>query len=105
MKRKFLKLAFIGLCLTSLNTFAQVTSTLKLDLETALRIAHDNNPTIKVAELEIQRVDYSRKEAIGALIPNLNAAGQYTDNVMKQVMFMPESFAALSCNFSAYGRI
>lgn len=95
MKRKFLKLAFIGLCLTSLNTFAQVTSTLKLDLETALRIAHDNNPTIKVAELEIQRVDYSRKEAIGALIPNLNAAGQYTDNVMKQVMFMPESFAAL----------
>lgn len=95
MKRKFLKLAFIGLCLTSFNTFAQVTSPLELDLETALRIAHDNNPTIKVAELEIQRVDYSRKEAIGGLLPNLNAVGQYTDNVMKQVMFMPESFAAL----------
>lgn len=95
MKRKFLKLAFIGLCLTSINTFAQVTSSLELDLETALRIAHDNNPTIKVAELEIQRVDYSRKEAIGSLLPNLNAVGQYTDNVMKQVMFMPESFAAL----------
>ncbi|MFA7081570.1 MAG: TolC family protein [Bacteroidales bacterium] len=95
MKRKFLKLAFIGLCLANLNTFAQVNSTLELDLETALRIAHDNNPTIKIAELEIQRVDYSRKEAIGNLLPNLNAGGQYTDNVMKQVMFLSESFAAL----------
>ena len=95
MKRKFLKLAFIGLCLASLNTFAQVASPLELDLETALRIAHDNNPTIKIAELEIQRVDYSRKEAIGSLLPNLNAGGQYTDNVMKQVMFLSESFATL----------
>lgn len=95
MKRKILKLAFIGICLTSLNVFAQVSSPLELDLATALRIAHDNNPTIKVAEIEIQRVDYARNEAIGSLLPNLNAVGQYTDNVMKQVMFMPESFAAL----------
>lgn len=95
MKRKFLKLAFIGLCLTNLNVFAQKSKVLDLDMETALRIAHDNNPTIKIAELEIQRVDYSRKETIGSLLPNLNAGGQYTDNVLKQVMFMPESFAAL----------
>ena len=95
MRRKFLKLAFIGLCLVNLNVFAQVPTPLELDLATALRIAHDNNPTIKVAEIEIQRVDYARKEAIGNLLPNLNAVGQYTDNVMKQVMFMPESFAAL----------
>jgi len=95
MKRKFLKLVFIGLCLVNLNVFAQVPTPLELDLATALRIAHDNNPTIKVAEIEIQRVDYARKEAIGNLLPNLNAVGQYTDNVMKQVMFMPESFAAL----------
>lgn len=95
MKRKFLKLAFIGLCLANLNVFAQESEVLDLDMETALRIAHDNNPTIKIAELEIQRVDYSRKETIGSLLPNLNAGGQYTDNVMKQVMFMPESFAAL----------
>lgn len=95
MKRKFLKLAFIGLCLANLNVFAQESKVLNLDMETALRIAHDNNPTIKIAELEIQRIDYSRKETIGSLLPNLNAGGQYTDNVLKQVMFMPESFAAL----------
>jgi len=95
MKKNFLKLVIIGLCFVNITAFAQETTPLELDLATALKIAHDNNPTIKIAEIEIQRVDYSRKEAIGGLLPTLNAVGQYTDNVMKQVMFMPESFAAL----------
>lgn len=79
----------------AVNLFAQNNIDLELDLNTSLKIAMDNNPNIKIAELEIQRVDYSRKEAIGALLPSVNAQGSYTDNVMKQVMFMPESFAAL----------
>lgn len=68
---------------------------LNLDLTTALKIAHDNNPTIKIAELEIQRVDYSKKEAMGNLLPSLSASGQYTNSIMKSVMFMPESFSAM----------
>ncbi|MDD2576698.1 MAG: TolC family protein [Bacteroidales bacterium] len=96
MKIKILKLTILSLSLAfvNINVLGQE-SVLKLDLETALRIAHDNNPTIKIADIEIQRVDYAKKEAIGALLPSLNAVGQYTDNVMKQVMFMPESFSAL----------
>ncbi len=70
-------------------------STLNLDLTTALKIAHDNNPTIKIAELEIQRVDYAKKEALGNLLPSLSASGQYTNSIMKSVMFMPESFSAM----------
>lgn len=96
MKIKILKLTILSLSLAfvNINVLGQE-SVLKLDLETALRIAHDKNPTIKIADIEIQRVDYAKKEAIGALLPSLNAVGQYTDNVMKQVMFMPESFSAL----------
>lgn len=96
MKRKILKLTILSLSLFcfSFNSFSQE-QVLHLDLETALKIAHDNNPTIKIAEIEVQRVDYAKKEAIGALLPSVNAVGQYTDNVMKQVMFMPESFSAL----------
>ena len=96
MKIKILKLTILSLSLAfvNINVLGQE-SVLKLDLETALRIAHDNNPTIKIADIERQRVDYAKKEAIGALLPSLNAVGQYTDNVMKQVMFMPESFSAL----------
>ncbi len=68
---------------------------LKLDLTTALKIAQDNNPTIKIAELEIERVDYSKKEALGNLLPSLSASGQYSNSIMKSVMFMPESFSAM----------
>lgn len=70
-------------------------SVLHLDLQTALKIAHDNNPTLKVADLEIQRVDYSKKETIGNLLPTVSATGQYTNNIMKSVMFMPASMSAM----------
>ena len=68
---------------------------LRLDLKTALNIAHDNNPTLKVADLEIQRVDYSKKETLGNLLPPVSATGQYTNNIMKSVMFMPASMSAM----------
>lgn len=101
VKKKFriIKLSLvISLLLLSqvANSQAETSSkTLELDLETALSIAHDNNPTIKIAELEIQRVDYSKKEVLGNLLPSLSASGQYTNNIMKSVMFMPESFSAM----------
>ncbi|MCI7700707.1 MAG: TolC family protein [Candidatus Onthomorpha sp.] len=102
MRKKFLQRfgnLSMFLCLLGFShaTFAQQEkdSVLNLDLATALKIAHDNNPTIKIAELEIQRVDYSKKEALGNLLPSLSASGQYTNNIMKSVMFMPESFSQM----------
>jgi outer membrane protein TolC len=100
-KKKFstIKIAFvISIFLLTQSTYGQEptnTEILELDLATALTIAHDNNPTIKIAELEIVRVDYSKKEALGNLLPSLSASGQYTNNIMKSVMFMPESFSAM----------
>lgn len=100
-KKKFstIKIVFaISLFLltqTANSQTEQSTQTLELDLATALTIAHDNNPTIKIAELEIQRVDYSKKEVLGNLLPSISASGQYTNNIMKSVMFMPESFSAM----------
>ena len=102
MRKKFLQRVgnlSMFLCLLGFShaTFAQQEkdSVLNLDLATALKIAHDNNPTIKIAELEIQRVDYSKKEALGNLLPSLSASGQYTNNIMKSVMFMPESLSLI----------
>ena len=40
-----------------------------LDLDNCLSIALTESPTIKVADLEVKRVDYSRKEVIGQLLP------------------------------------
>lgn len=100
-KKKFstVKIAFaISIFLLTQSAYGQEPTkpeTLELDLATALTIAHDNNPTIKIAELEIERVDYSKREALGNLLPSLSASGQYTNNIMKSVMFMPESFSAM----------
>lgn len=100
-KKRFsiIKFAFVfSIFLLTQSTYAQApesSQTLELDLETALSIAHDNNPTIKIAELEIERVDYAKRETLGNLLPSLSASGQYTNNIMKSVMFMPESFSAM----------
>ena len=100
--KKMLKCFLFALALCSLNGLnAQNTQddnsskVLRLDLKTALAIAHDNNPTIKIADLEVQRVDYSKKETMGSLLPSVSASGQYTNNIMKSVMFMPASMSAM----------
>ncbi len=59
-----------------------------LDLDNCLSIALTESPTIKVADLEIKRVDYSRKEVIGQLLPNIDFSGQYSRTLAKQTMYM-----------------
>ena len=59
-----------------------------LSLDECIRIALNENPTIKVQEMEITRVDYSRKEVLGQLLPSINLAGQYTRNLSLQTMYM-----------------
>ena len=61
---------------------------LSLSLDECVRIALNENPTIKIQEMEITRVDYSHKEALGQLLPSINLAGQYTRNLSLQTMYM-----------------
>ena len=62
--------------------------TISLSLDECLRIALNENPTIKVADMEIQRVDYSKKETIGQLFPEISFGGQYSRTIKKQTMAM-----------------
>lgn len=72
--------------MTLLLTFAIVykagaqeqSRSLTLDLDKAIEIALSENPTIKVADIEITRKDYSRKGAIGNLFPTITASGDYS---------------------------
>ncbi len=61
---------------------------LALSLDECVRIALNENPTIKVQEMEITRVDYSRKEVVAQLLPSINLTGQYTRNLALQTMYM-----------------
>ncbi|MBE9488589.1 MAG: TolC family protein [Bacteroidetes bacterium] len=78
----------VFLNILSIPIFAQETIT--VNLEQAVDIALNENPTIKIAEMEIQRQDYVKKETIGNLLPSINGTGNYTYNIMSPVMFLPE---------------
>ena len=61
---------------------------LRLSLEKALEIAQSENPTIKVADKEIEKKQYAKKGVIAGLFPNINASGGYTYTIKKQVFAM-----------------
>ena len=60
--------------------------TLKLDLGKALEIALSENPTVKVADKEIQKKKYARKGSYASLFPQISFAGDYNRTLKKQVM-------------------
>lgn len=62
--------------------------TLSISLDECIAIALDKSPTIKVADMEVTRVDYSKKETIGQLLPSIAFGGQYNRTLAKQVAYM-----------------
>jgi outer membrane protein len=60
---------------------------LSLTLDKAVEIALDQNLTVRIADEEVTRVDWLRKENWYALFPDLNGSAQYTNNVLKPVFF------------------
>lgn len=64
------------------------TDTLTLSLDRCIAIALSDNPTIKVADMEIERVDYSKKEIIGQLLPSISFGATYNRTLAKQVTYM-----------------
>lgn len=86
---KLMKRTTMGLlllCAISLNT-AKAQDTIKVSLSQAIEIALSENPTIKVADKEIERVNYSKKERIGGLYPNVSLSAAYQRAIKKQKMF------------------
>ncbi len=92
MKKIVLKSLIASLCFgASLHSFAQdanYNDTLKLSLDQCISIALSENPSIKVADMEIERMDYSKKEVIGQLLPSISFAGQYSRTLEKQTMYL-----------------
>lgn len=88
MKRINLKtVCVIGLISLLPAIGAKAQDTLTVSLTKALEIAMSESPTIKVANKEIERIDYSKKEKFAALYPAISAAGSYQRALKKQRMF------------------
>lgn len=88
MKRLFLILAF---CAAGL---AGASAQMRLTLPQALDLALSENPTVKVAEMEVQRYDYVKRQAWGNLLPQLSVSGNYTRSIVKSEMRGGISFGA-----------
>lgn len=72
----------------SVHTSAQEAAPVVLSLDECLTIALSDNPTIKVADMEIQRTDYSKIETLSQLLPQIAFGGQYSRTLAKQTMYM-----------------
>ena len=68
---------------------------LTLDLEKALEIALSENPTVKVADKEIEKKKYAQKGSYAALFPQVSFTADYTRTLKKQVMYMDGSIWAV----------
>ena len=78
MKRTILTLLLLG-------TFA-ARAQLRLTLDDALRLALSENPTIRMAEMEVERYDYVKRQTWGALLPQVSVSGQLNHNFIVQQM-------------------
>jgi len=67
-------------------------ATLELTLDKAIQIALSENPTVRIADVEIQKKKYAKKSAQASLYPQIDAVGQYTRTLKKQVMYMDGAF-------------
>ena len=83
-----LKKLFISAVLVAAAATAGAQNVLPLSLDQCIRIALNDNPTVKVDSMEIERVDYARKETLGQLFPQISASGQYTRNLAIQTFYM-----------------
>ena len=93
-----ISVALLGLLLPFSAAFAQdavltevadTTAPAKyITLEQALQIALNENVSVKVADMEIQKSGYARKGTYASLFPTLDGSASYQRTIKKQVMYM-----------------
>lgn len=88
MKKLILMLGIIIASSLTLSAQEQSGEKLMLTLEQALDIALSENPTIKVADQEIQIKRYAKQGTYAALYPQIDATATYQRVLAKQTMSM-----------------
>jgi len=73
-----------------------------LSLDQCIAVALSDNPSVRIADMEIKRVDYSRGETLSQLLPQVNFGANYSRMLAKQVMYMSmDGFGAAGDNDAA----
>lgn len=91
--KKYLCLICMGiLSLSTAMAQNEGGNTMTLTLDEAIELALSDNPTVKVANLEVERYDYVRKQALSSLYPQIDASLQYSLALRRQEMTEGFSF-------------
>lgn len=102
-RKKIIKIALMAVALIATST-ASDAEALNVTLDECIRIALSDNPSIIVADMEVQRVDYSKKETLGQLFPQVNFTANYSRTLAKQTMvMMDQSFKVGTDNSHSVG--
>lgn len=67
---------------------------LRLTLDEAVALALNENPTVRIADMEVDRYDYVKRQTWGNLLPQISASGQYSRSIVKSTMRGGISFGA-----------
>lgn len=87
VKRRKFNAGIIALILLVPFFTLKAEDTLRVTLNRAIEIALTENATIKVADKEIKRVQYSKYERQGGLLPSVSLSSAYQRAIKKQKMF------------------
>jgi outer membrane protein TolC len=91
-------------CMAALFPFATKAQgdqpTIELTLEKAIEIALSENLSVKVADKEIQKVNYAKKSAWYDLIPALDVTGQYSKYLAPSTMSLAGMVVKLPTDFN-----
>ncbi len=91
--KKYLCLICMGiLSLSTAMAQNEGGNTMTLTLDEAIELALSDNPTVKVANLEVERYDYVRKQTLSSLYPQIDASLQYSLALRRQEMTEGFSF-------------
>lgn len=83
----------------------QADSAITITLADALQIALSENPSVKVADKEIEVKKYAKKGSYAALFPDVNASGSFNRTLKKQVMTMDMGGQSMSIEVGRWNTV
>lgn len=84
---KSLKNIFAIVCISfsSMNAFSE---NVIMSREECIAVALQENPSVKISNLEITKVDYAKKETLAAVFPSIDFSGAYQRSIELQTIRM-----------------
>ena len=87
VKNFFIVTAVLSLVMSAVSASASA-QTKVITLEQAIGIALDENASVRIADMDIEKTGYARKGSYAALYPQIDGSASYQRTIKKQVMYM-----------------